>query len=562
MTYRPTSHFWSHGLALVIILALLTPIASRGTLAQDDAKILRVHHGAYPDVIDPQQSSYVNELDVLGLIYEGLTRLDINQETVPGAAESWAYDDDAMGITFTLREGLTYSDGSPLTAERIRYAIERTCDPTVAGAYQAILFSVVGCAEFAALAMDDKGNAREFSDAEYEAARAALGVRAPDDLTLEVDFTQPTPFFHTIAYTWVLHPVKAEIVAADPATWWTKAEGHVGNGPFVVTGIDPDQRWSFAANERYWQGRPKLDGIEYVYIDDPAVALAEYRAGDLDILWVGGSLVDEVTADPELAAQLITSPVAGTITLDMSLTKEPFNDPKVREAFAYALDRETYCAEIMSGACVPALSWIPPGTPGHVETDAFAFDPEAANQALADSSYGGPEGLPEITFVYGSDNPTDRARVEWMAGQFRDILGVELALEPMEGVALQRMAQDPATYPQLSAFGGWYQDYPDPQNWLSVIWQCDSFDARMRGYCNEEFDRLVALGDTTVDPDARLGHYQEAERLLIADVPTVFLYHDVGKYLIQPNVTGIVPTASEAVWPGSFSSLMTMDKAD
>jgi oligopeptide transport system substrate-binding protein len=542
-------------------LALLMPLLTLGVHAQEDETILRVHHGAYPDVVDPQQSSDVNELDILGLIYEGLTRLDTNQETVPGAAESWEYNADATGITFHLREGLTYSDGTPLTAERFRYAIERTCDPTVAGAYQAILFAVVGCADFAALALDADGNPREFTEEEYASARAALGVRAPDERTLEVDFNQPTPYFHTIAYTWVLHPVKQEIVATNPAGWWQTPAGHVGNGPFTVTGIDPDQRWRFAANDRYWQGRPKLDGIEYVYIDDPAVALTAYRAGDLDILGVGGSLAPEVAADPVLAAQLLTTPVGSTITLPLSLTKEPFNDPKVREAFAYALDRATYCAEIMSGACVPALSWIPPGTPGYSETDAFAFDPEAARQALAESSYGGPQGLPAITFAYGSDNPNDQERVEWIAGQYRDILGIEMTLEPVEGITLQRMAQDPASYPQIHAFGGWYQDYPDPQNWLSVLWICDAYDARMIGYCNEEYDRLVALGDTTVDPGERIAHYQAAERLLIADVPALFFYHDVGSFLIAPGVTGITPTASEAVWPGSFSSLMTIDKS-
>jgi ABC-type oligopeptide transport system substrate-binding subunit len=114
----------------------------------------------------------------------------------------------------------------------------------------------------------------------------------------------------------------------------------------------------------------------------------------------------------------------------------------------------------------------------------------------------------------------------------------------------------------MVGFGGWYQDYPDPQNWLSVVWTCDSFDAQVKGYCNEEYDRLVQLGDSTVDPEQRLDYYQQAEQLLIADAPAIFLYNSVGKFLVKPNVTGITPTASEAVWPGSFSSLMTIDKVD
>jgi ABC-type transport system substrate-binding protein len=186
---------WQRVARVVLALAYLVPAFALGAAAQDadSEKILRVYHGAYPDVIDPQQSGYINELDILGLLYEGLTRLDTNQETVPAAAQSWEYNDDATRITFRLREGLVYSDGSPLTAERFRYAIERTCDPTVAGAYQPILFSVAGCAEFAELAMDADGNPREFTPEEYETARAALGAHTPDDLTLVIDLALSAP---------------------------------------------------------------------------------------------------------------------------------------------------------------------------------------------------------------------------------------------------------------------------------------------------------------------------------------------------------------------------------
>src|SRR5919106_1027307 len=114
-------------------------------------------------LIVPQKSSFATEIAVLALPYEGLTRLDTNQETVPAAAESWEYTADATQITFHLREGLKYSDGSPLTAENFRYPVERTCDPVTAGEYQSILFDIVGCAEFAGLGLDDEGNTVEYT---------------------------------------------------------------------------------------------------------------------------------------------------------------------------------------------------------------------------------------------------------------------------------------------------------------------------------------------------------------------------------------------------------------
>lgn len=557
---RTPSRLWS-ALTLVVLLSLLVPLVGHGgeARAQDEENILRVHHLSYPDVVDPQKSFTSPELDILQLVYEGLTRLDGNQETVPAAAESWQYNDDATQLTFTLRPDLTYSDGSSITAENFRYAVERTCDPNTAGEYQYILFEIAGCADFAALASDDDGNPREFTPEEYDAAKAALGARALDDLTLQIDLTNPAPYFHTIGALWVFFPVKQEIATGDPDTWWQTAENHIGNGPFVVTGIDEDQRWTFAPNERYWQGRPALNGIEYRYVDDSAVALEAYRAGDLDIVQLQSTQIPEVEADPDLLAAYLTYPQAGIQFLAMNLTTEPFNDKKVREAFAYAIDRETLCADMRSGDCLPTVSFIPVGLPGAIETEQYAFNPDAARQALAESSYGSADALPEITLYYNADYAERGEQSEWLAGQIRDILGIELTIEPMEGAALVALRKDATTHPQLVYFGSWYQDYPDPQNWLSVFWTCES-SLNPFGYCNEAFDTLTKQGDTTIDTAQRLPLYQEAGQMLVDDVPAAFLLNPSGIFVVNPEVTGYAPTPSEVEWPGSVSSLMTITK--
>lgn len=555
---RTSSRLWP-ALTLVVLLAMLVPLSGRGSIAraQDEENILRVHHLSYPDVVDPQKSSTTSEIDILQLVYEGLTRLDVEQQTVPAAAESWAYNDDATQITFTLRPDLIYSDGSPITAENFRYAVERTCDPNTAGEYQYILFEIVGCADLVALASDADGNPREFTTEEYDAAKAALGVRALDDRTLQIDLTNSAPYFHTIGALWVFFPVKQEIATEDADNWWKFVENHIGNGPFVVTEIDEDQRWTFAANERYWQGRPALDGIEYRYVDDSAVALEAYRAGDLDIVQLQSPQIAEVEADPDLAAAFVTYPQAGIQFLAMNLTKEPFNDQKVREAFAYAIDRETLCAEMRSGDCLPTVSFIPAGLPGAIETDQFAFNPDAARQALAESSYGSADNLPEITLYYNADYAERGEQSEWIAGQIRDILGIELTIEPLEGAALVALRKDATTHPQLVYFGSWYQDYPDPQNWLSVFWTCES-SLNPFGYCNEEFDTLTKQGDTTIDAAQRLPAYEQAGQMLVDDVPAAFLLNPSGIFVVSPEVTGYTPTPSEVEWPGSVSSLMTM----
>jgi oligopeptide transport system substrate-binding protein len=547
--------------ALLVALALMAPIATLSTLAQDSAepKVLRVHHPTYPDDFDPQKSSFSNEIDILVLAYEGLTKLDQNQQTVPAAAESWEFNEDATQITFHLRSGLKWSDGEPLTADHFRYAIERTCDPNTAGEYQSLLFEIVGCAEFASLVGDDPENPAEFTDEEYEAARTALGVTAVDDVTLQINLNVTAPYYATVASTWPFFPVRQDIAESDPDNWWKDPANHIGNGPFTIVEVEEDQLIAFEANENYWQGRPAMDRIEYVYIDDAAVALEAYRAGDLEIVQLEPPQIPEVQADPEIADEYLAYPTASTYNLSFNLTQEPFTDKKVREAFSYAFDRETYCAEIRSGDCTPTLSWVPADVPGSIQTELFGFDPEAAVQAMAESSYGGPEGLPEITMYFNSDLSGNQERAEWVAGQFRDILGVEIELSPTDGTTLVDLRKNPETYPQMLLVGSWIQDYPDPQNWLSVYWKCDATFAQRFAYCNPEFDALVEQGDSTVDPDERLTYYQQAGEILVNDVPGPFLYNQAGTYVVKPYVTGYAPNASEVEWPGSFGSAFTID---
>jgi oligopeptide transport system substrate-binding protein len=538
------------------------PLVAMRAAAQDTAgeKILRIQRGTYPDTIDPQVGSALAEISIWTLNYEGLTRLDGNLQTVPAAAESWEFNADATSITFRLREGLTYSDGSPLTADRFRYSLLRTCDPNVAGGYAYVLADIVeGCADFANLLDPEAATPVAAGDtAAYEAARDAVGVRAPDERTLEVDFTDPAPYFPTVASLWVLFPAKEELIEAGGANWWADPANQIGNGPFQVNRLEEGQLAAFEANENYWAGRPKVDGIEYVYISDSAAALEAYRSGDVDIIGVDPSQISTIQADPAIADQLLRYPAANTWYLNFNLNQEPFQDLKVREAFAYAFDRETFCEVISFGSCVPTYSWVPSDVPGAIETEAYKFDPEAARAALAASSYGGPEALPEIRYYYGSGDAAAQARVEWIAQQYREHLGVELVLEPTESTTLQGLRRDPETYPQFTIYN-WYQDYPDPQNWLSVYWTCNSTFAERVGYCNPEFDELTQQGDRETDPAARIPFYEQAGQLLLEDLPGPPLFNEANIFLVNPAVTGYTPTSIDGGWPGERASALTVD---
>jgi oligopeptide transport system substrate-binding protein len=546
--------------AVGLLFTLLgVPLLAVSVAAQHGSEsVMRVQQRFYPDSLDPQQSSGVEFSVFLSTNYEGLTRLDQDLSVVPAAAESWEADAAGTTLIFHLRPDLTYSDGSPLTAERFADAVRRACDPNVLGDYQAILFDVAGCQDFATLYTTGEGTPVAAADnAAYDAARAIVGVHALDERTLQVQLIHPAPYFPAIASLPVFYPAKRELIAQGGDTWWQDPAFQLGNGPFQVTRMEPDQLVSFVANAHYWDGHPALDRLDYVYVADSSVALEAYQAGDLDMVSLDPALLPSVIADPQLNKDVVRIPGAATSYLSFNLTKEPFTDKHVREAFAYAFDRETYCRLLQDEGCAPALSWIPPGLPGHITADTYAFDPEKARQALADSSYGGPEQLPKIDFVYWAEDPAIADRVEWIAEQFSKLLGVTITLQPKEGKAMVAAMSDATTYPAMT-LTGWIEDYPDPQNWLSVYWACRTSFAQDVGFCDPKFDTLVAQADREPDPIERQMLYEQAGRLLVDDVPGVFVSHAVFLYLVKPAVTGYTPTPIDAGWPGQTTSLLTV----
>jgi len=519
-----------------------------------DLETLMINLGTYPDIMDPQKSSFVNEIAHLKLIYEGLTRLDNDLNTVPGAAESWDYNEDSTQLTFTLREGLKYSDGSLLNAKRFEYSILRNIDPVTAGEYATITDDIAGAIEWRSA---DVSTATE---EELQALKDAVQVKALDSAgnpctgydqedcrTLVIGLRQPAPYFHTVMSLWVTYPAREEDITAGGEDWWSEAANHVGNGPFVFSELEPSVRGFFVPNQHYWRGAPTYN-IEYRYITDTAVAFESYKNDEFDIITAGAEDFPVIKADPVLNEELRVYPGSCTYAIMFHQLKEPFTDQKVREAFAYALNREGWVNDVLKGLGSPTLTWIPPGFPGYdAEEDRYAFDPEKAKQALAESSYGSAEALPPIELTF-SDTPRNRTRFEWLANQWKEVLGVETTLNPVESTTYTALTKDINTAPQVFLLG-WCADYPDPQNWLSVYWKTGAFGERI-GFSNPELDELLNKADSETDPATRAQMYADAQKLLVSSSPVAFMWNNVNAYLVKPRVQGIVETPQDSGWPG------------
>jgi oligopeptide transport system substrate-binding protein len=518
---------------------------------------LRVNTGAFPDIIDPQKSSFVNEIGHLTKIYEGLTKFNAKLETVPGAAESWEYNATGDVLTFKLRDGLVYSDGSVLNAERFVYSLMRNINPATAGEYAQITDEIKGapewrgCGEDAAACEAGMATVTESLKASHADGSACTGYDDAACTTFTVTLSKPAPYFHTVLALWVGMPAKQENIEAGGETWWLDPEYHIGNGPWILTELEQGVTGKFASNPNYWGGEPNYD-IEYSYITDGAVQFEAYKNNEFDVIASGGEDFAAIEADPELNAQHVVYAGSCTIAIMFHQLKEPFTDPKVRQAFAYALDRDAWAADVDAGLSIPTLTWIPPGYPGYKDGETrWGYDPDAARQAITESTYGSVEALPEIDVTFG-DSARNRVRHEWLVNKWKEVFGegLKVKLNPVEPTTYTALTKDIETSPHVFRLG-WCADYPDPQNWLSVYWKTGGFGERI-GYSNPDFDALVNAADVELDPAKRADLYQQAQDLLLEDAPVAFMYNTKNHYLVKPWVMGWMQSPQDNLFPGDM----------
>jgi len=327
--------------------------------------------------------------------------------------------------------------------------------------------------------------------------------------------------------------------------------------------VEPFVRQHFVPNPNFvGAGIPSYE-MEYRYITDTAVAFEAYKNGELDIAFSAAEDLPTIDADPALSAQHMIYPGSCTTLIKFGLAAKytapdgstydsPFLDKKVREAFALGFDAEGWARDVDGGLSAPTWTWIPPGYPGYDSETPLKFDPEAAKAALAASSFGGPDGLNALglKLTFG-DTPRNRQRSEWLVAKYKEYLGVDIALDPVDTTTFTALTKDPATFPLL-ARQGWCADYPDPQNWLSVYWRSDTTFAQRQGYVNPEVDALTAKADVELDPVARMDYYKQAQQLLLADIPSAFGYNSTNHYLVQPWVKGVTTTPQDSDWAGSM----------
>ena len=326
------------------------------------------------ETLDPAFASGVQTGAIVAKLYDGLMRYDYNStEVVPNLAENVEVNDDATVFTITLRDGVTFHDGSPLTAEDVKYSFERVLNPDTASPVSWV-FEDAGISGIEAFVNGE--------------ADGVSGIEVMDPQTVRITLEQPyAPFLFHLAMP-AAHIVSQAVTSAL-AEGSDLSSNPVGTGPFTLADRVRDSSLTLSAYEDYFAGAPAVDEVEYRIITDPLITWQEFSAGNLDVAAVPDALFGDITTDPQFEDMLQTLPELAVYYFALNQSFEPFQDLRVRRAVAMAIDRQAIIDGIFNGKDLLANSPIPPGLAGYdAELQAYSYDPEMARQLLDEAGYG------------------------------------------------------------------------------------------------------------------------------------------------------------------------------
>jgi oligopeptide transport system substrate-binding protein len=478
--------------------------------------------------LDPAKPGDAPNNTVITLIFAGLVRLDDKLQVQPDGAADWKVSDDGTTYTFTIRDGLKFGDGTPVTAGDFVYSINRALSPeTAAFAASSHFGHIVGAQDV----LDGK-------------TKAAAGVKALDDKTLEIKLDSPIAYFLALLTYPDTFVVPKKLVESGPK--WQ--EQTYGSGPFKVKEWKHGQSILLIANENYWQGKPGVPNILMPFTKDSETAYQLYQTGELDIEGSGqnplpAAHVAEVQNQPDFksAAQLSTRYIG------FNFKKPPFDNLDVRRAFALAVDKQTLANQVLAGGVVPADRILPTGLLGtQLPIKPLSFDATAAKDALAKAGFPQGQGLPEITLAYGQEGDNETA-VQALQSMWEQNLGIKVKLQAFELPTFSKNLDTTYYTPTEGLqfyYSIWGADYPDPQNFLSLL--LHTGNPNNNGHFSDpQFDQLTDQADRLGDRaqiERRLQLYNQAEQIAIDKVAWIPLFYPKINVLLRPRVQGMAVT--------------------
>jgi oligopeptide transport system substrate-binding protein len=497
--------------AVALATALVLATGARGggqpAGAGSDARVL----AAPPLTLDPARAGDAGSSAVIAQLFETLTTVDASLTLRPALADWWTVDPGGRRVTFHLRSGIRFSDGSPITSRDVVESWLRLLDPAHPSPLASLLEEVSGATEFLHGQLTDPRQ---------------VGLSAEGDRVV-VSLQRPAADFPAIVASpslAVLPPVarSAGVDAMEISQW-------VGSGAYLLAGRDGGEL-TLTANPDYWAGVPAIGTVHLVTDLGGRNPVAAFLAEDLDYADIPGDEASWIRYDPQLGPQLRAVPSLFVLYLGFDTRRPPFSDPRVRRAFAAAVDWRRIVALASDGTTVPADGMVPPGIPGRPEGDFVPpFNPGAAQELLTAAGYPGGLGFPPVTLVSSGSGLEGGIVAALQTG-----LKIQLGFEAMDfDQYLRRLDEDP---PPLWILG-WSADYPGPNDFLGVLLGTGS-SANAGGWSSPAFDQAVAEGLAATDPLTARSAFARAEAILRDQVPVVPLAYGSGFALARTGLLG------------------------
>ncbi|QEW02135.1 ABC transporter substrate-binding protein [Microbacterium lushaniae] len=490
--------------AALAVAALLVAGCSAGEGVDLDSsgaegEVLVAAIGGEPDQLDPQKTTSYFAFEVLENVFGTLVEPDENLEMQPALAESWEVSDDQLEWTFTLHDGVTFHDGSEFTSADVVYSYDRIID-------------------------EELSNAWKFA--------AVTDVTAPDDQTVVITVAQPTPnLLSNLGGFKGMAIVQEDNVASGDIT-----TAPVGTGPFSVEEYVSGDHITLTANADYWGGAPELGGVEYRFISEPATALAALRGGEIQ--WtdvVPPQQVGELETDEAL--ELGVTPSSDYWYLALNQAREPWSDVRVRQAIAYAIDRDAIVQAVSYGTAELNQLAIPEQSVWHTAYDTYATDMDTAQQLMQDAGFTGGT----LDLLATSDYPETVTAAQIIAANLEP-LGIEVSIrQPDFSTWLDE--QNSGNFDMLMM--GWLGNIDPDDFYYSQHHSTGASNAQK--YANPEVDQLLDAGRVETDTEARKDLYAQAATIIADEASYIYLYNPSVIQTWSPSVTGYEARADRAI---------------
>ncbi|MET3847559.1 MULTISPECIES: peptide ABC transporter substrate-binding protein [unclassified Paenibacillus] len=486
------------------------------------SKILLYNNVREPTSLDPPIGFDQVSYDILNNAMEGMTRLGKDQSPEPAMASEWKVSEDGLKYTFTLREGVQWSNGEPVKASDFEFAWKRMLDPKTASSAATLAYVFKGAEAF----NSGKGTADD------------VEVKAADDKTLEVTLAQPAPWLLSMLANPAFFPVPQKTVESNP-NWTAEADTFVSNGPFRISQWNHDSELKMVKNDKYWDAaNVKLDGVTFKMINDSNTEYQLYQSGELHIAGVPADMSDQLFSEGKVNVQ----DSAGTYFYRFNTTMKPFDNAKIRKAFALAVDRQKIVDLVVKQKQKPAGGFVSYGLKEpdgrdfrEVGGDLITFDAAQAKSLLAEGmKEAGYSTLPEVTLTYNT-NDLHQKIAETLQAMFKENLGVDVKLAGKEGKVLT--AEQKQLQLQFSR-SSWLPDFADPINFLDIF-QSKSPNNRT-GWSNAEYDKLIQAAYQETDEAKRYDLMHQAEKILMDEAPIMPMYFYDSAYLQSDKLVDVV----------------------